>query len=112
MDQFRTCGAPECRRVILATMRTMKVDGEIVELPEVFPDHPYFRSQTHFRKRNRAIYGMFISEENITLAQVGAFWAISPERARQIIMRVARIIRRLEAGDTYGGYHCKRRQLE
>lgn len=81
----------------------MKIDGEYVELPESLPDHPYFRSQSWCRKRNRAIYGMYVSEERITLAEVAAFWGISRSRAQQIIRKIAWIIRKLEAGDQYYG---------
>lgn len=55
-------------------MRTMKIKSELVELPEALPNHPYFRSQAWSRKRNRAIYGMYVSEEGMTFRQVGEFW--------------------------------------
>ncbi len=85
-------------------MRKMKIEGELVELPEAFPNHPYFRSQAWSRKRSRIIYSMYISDERITLKQVGESFAISPERVRQIIAKTIRVIRNLEAGNPYYGH--------
>jgi hypothetical protein len=87
-------------------MRTIKIDGEIVELPQTLPDHPYFHSQGWSRKRNREIYGMYVSDEKITLAEVAAFWGISGSRAGQIIRKIALIIKKLEAGEPYYGQHA------
>lgn len=81
----------------------MKIEGEVVELPETFPSHPYFVSQAWSRKRSRAIYSMYVADESITLKQVGERFAISQERARQIIVKVARIIRHIQAGNPYYG---------
>lgn len=85
------------------SMKTMKIEGDVVELSESFPIHPYFASQAWSRKRSRDIYSMYVAEEGITLKQVGQRFGISPERARQIICKVARIIRNLEAGNRYYG---------
>lgn len=82
----------------------MKIEGELVELSETFPAHPYFASQAWARKRSREIYSMYIADERITLKQVGERFAISQERVRQIILKVARVIRHLEAGNPYYGY--------
>lgn len=84
-------------------MRTMKIKGELVELPETLPNHPYFRSQAWSRKRNRAIYGMYVSEERMTFKQVGEFWGISGGRAQHIVAKIASVIQHLEAGNPYYG---------
>lgn len=46
---------------------------------------------------------MYVSEERMTFKQVGEFWGISTNRARQIVAKVADVIQHLEAGNPYYG---------
>lgn len=81
----------------------MKIEGELVELPEGFPDHPYFRSQSWSRSRSREIYNMYVANDQMTLEQLAQCWGVSRERVRQIIIKVARVIRHIDAGNSYYG---------
>lgn len=46
----------------------MKIDGEVIELPEAFPGHEYFKSQVWCRRRNRQVSDMYVAEEGMTFA--------------------------------------------